>query len=273
MTAADNLLRLGLSGERARRAAETLGEKGSALVIALKRTLPYLARRKVDITIEKPRAALLQDVIEELAKPFHVAPFGTTRGNGALVLDAMAIGTCMDGILGGDGTSAPVISGERLSHAQAALADRIARELVTAFADVLAQLGMRSPEAASKKSDPGTDSALTSCVLEIGGAGRIALLLPQGAVELLSDAPPRPTAPDARMLAAMGTVPVEVAAELGRMKMSLRALSHLKVGDVLRLPLPVSANARVRVGACVLWQGKPSAIGGRMVVEIDRHGD
>ena len=110
---------------------------------------------------------------------------------------------------------------------------------------------MSDAEHSTPSEGPGAESTLTSCVLTFGEgdrAGRIALLVPASALEASAPAVAN-RKPDARVAAALEGVPLEVAAELGRVQMSLAALTQLRVGDVLRLPLPVSTSATVRGAA------------------------
>jgi flagellar motor switch protein FliM len=111
--------------------------------------------------------------------------------------------------------------------------------------------------------------------LEIGSgdnAGRIVLLLPVS--ESGSVVPAGLAAPtEERTAEALGHVDVDLVVELGRAVLPLARVASLAVGDVLRVPLPLDAAARVRVGSTVLFRGRPTTSGHQIAVAIDRHGD
>jgi flagellar motor switch protein FliM len=50
----------------------------------------------------------------------------------------------------------------------------------------------------------------------------------------------------------------------------LRAIANLKVGDVLRLGLPLDERARVSAGGAELFQGRPTASGDVVAVALER---
>lgn len=277
MSDAQSLMKLGLAGERARRACERLAAAQRGLEAAVGRSLPYLARRKIAVTSEPARTALRADVMLPVAKPFFVSPLCVARAprpSGALVIDAKAIAHGLDGMLGSGKGAPPTLDPEGLTGAQAAIAARLARSLVAAFDQVLGPMGASLAIANEAPGGQGA-SVLIACSVLIGEgdtAGTIMLLVPAGAIETESAVEEGPVTIFADTQAVLGTAEVELVAELGRVRVPLSRLGTLRVGDVIRLPLPVEAPARLHVGGHVLFSGKPTTRGSQIAVEIGRHG-
>jgi flagellar motor switch/type III secretory pathway protein FliN len=79
---------------------------------------------------------------------------------------------------------------------------------------------------------------------------------------------------DPRMAEAITEVPVEVTAELGRVKLGLRRVLSLEVGQVLRLVTAVDDPVIVRIGGVEKFRGAPVISRGQVSVEIrGRHED
>jgi flagellar motor switch protein FliM len=277
MSDAQALMKLGLGGDRARRACERLALEQRALEAAVGRTLPYLARRKVLISSEPARSALRSEVMSAVERPFHVTPLcvgGSPRPSGALVIDGKAVAHGLDGMLGSGKDGIPTLDPNGLTGAQAALAARLARGLVAAFSEVLAPLG--APLASADPAADGQGGALlVACLVRIGEgdtAGSILLLVPAGSIELGSAPVAEGPVPDqAETRAAVAEVEIELVAELGRVRLPLTRIGGLKVGEVLRLPLSVDAPSSLHVGGHVLFSGKPTTVGAQIGVAIDGH--
>jgi flagellar motor switch protein FliM len=277
MSDAHALLKLGMSGDRARRACDRLTAEQRGLEGAVRRALPYLVRRKVAVTAEPAAPALHADAVSGLARPFHVTALRVGVGGrsaGALILDGNAIASGLDGMLGSGNGEPPQLDPAGLSAAQAALAARLARGLVAAFDEVLRRAGSALAIATEAASDP--QGALVVCSVRIGegeSAGHIVILLPAAAIEVhgrVDEASPQKI--DPKTHAAMNEVELEVVAELGRVRLPLARLASLRVGDMIRLPLPVDAPLRLHVGGHSLFEGKPTIRGSQIAVEVLRHG-
>lgn len=133
MSDVQGLVKLGLGGDRARRACERLAGEQRALESAVRRSLPYLARRKIPVMAEAARPALRTEVIEPMARPFYVSPLcvgNGARATGALVIDAKAVSHGLDGMLGSGRGGLPELDPAGLTPPQVALAARLARSLV-----------------------------------------------------------------------------------------------------------------------------------------------
>jgi flagellar motor switch protein FliM len=276
MSDAQALVKLGLAGDRARRACERLAGAQRGLEAAVRRSLPYLARRKIDVSSEPARTALRADVMLPIAQPFFVGPLcvgGAARPSGALVIDAKAIAHGLDGMLGSGRGGLPTLDPAGLTGAQSALASRLARSLVAAFDEILAPLG--APLALANEAPGGHGGAvLIACTVRIGEgdtAGTIVLLVPAGAIETEDAVEEGPVDAVADTKAAVGSVDLELVAELGRVRLALTRVASLRVGDVLRLPLSVDVPARLHVGGHVLFSGTLTTRGSQIAVEIGRH--
>lgn len=271
---ARGLVKLGLAGERARRACERLAGANRALEGAVKRALPHLVRRKVAVVAEGAAPVVHADAISALERPFHPLALRVGGAAAALVLDGKAIGHGLDGMLGAGRGDVPSLDPGGLTSAQSALATRLATSLVVPLGEVLEPLGA-GLNVAGDGAHPPAGAALVAVTVRIGEgetAGRILLLLPASAVEGAA-ADERREVAQPRTEAALGGVPLEVVVELGRVRVSLARLANLRVGDVLRLPLSVDAPARLHVGGRDLFSGKPTARGSQIAVELSRHGD
>ena len=270
------LVRFALEGSRVRRAASVFEREGPRLIAGLRRSVPFLSRRGVPITLSYARAQPLAELVESLGRPLHMTRFMTSpsQGSGALLLDAAAASLLLDGVLGGDGSSLPVLSPSGLTSPQNALVSGLAGNILRGFSVALdAGVGCQLREGSVPAEEGRVDSAPVTCVLELGDggvAGRIALALPREALlTRSSDADPAaPAAEDPRIRAVMNEVELLLVAELGRIPMPLGRLANLQVGDTLRLGVPVNGLVSVRANGQVLMRGRPTTSGGRLAVKI-----
>lgn len=266
------IVRLGVDTERARRACARFAEMTNALTGAVRRSMPWVLRKRIAVTAEPPRAVLAAEIAAECAHPFHVVSFVVDGAHaGAIVLDAPAIARAIDGVLAGGGGETPKLSQAGLSPAQSALAARIGASVFAGFADALGAWGLRLTSTGDEDltSVAGLQIACTIAVGEIDDCGNVTILVPAAALEPKPRAKLLPAAPVSA--AALGGVHVDVIAELGRVPLSLGRVARLRVGDVLRLPLPVDAPARVHVGGRDLFTGTPTTRGHQIAIDLTRH--
>jgi flagellar motor switch protein FliM len=274
MSGAANLLRFAAEGERVRRATSALEQASPLLASALRRAMPFLSARGATVNLLFSRVSSIGELVADLPRPIHATRLVLGRGGaGAIVMDAGAISTVLDGVLGGDGRSPPRLEGSGLTSAQVALVARIVEDIVRAFSDVLdRKFGITLRAIAPDADDAATEDAPVACSFELGGGsevGRVALLLPKEALVAAADARPnRPQKADPRVLAVVEQVELEIVAELARVKMTLGQLSRLKVGDVIRLETPVGGKVVVRADGRVLLRGHPTTSGGQIAVRV-----
>ncbi len=188
MSESTKLLRFAAEGDRVRRAASALEQASPLLASALRRSMPFLAARGASVALSFARAMPVGDLLGDLQRPFHathlvLTPSGTS---GALILDAGAISTILDGVLGGDGRSPPKLNESGLSSPQAALVTRVVDGVVRSFSEVLKRkFGITLQATAPDADDAITEGAPVVCSLEFGAGdqvGRVLLLLAKEAL-------------------------------------------------------------------------------------------
>ncbi len=270
------VLRFALEGERVRKAAKVLERESPRLAAALKRAIPFLSRRGVPVSLAYTRATPIAELLETLPRPLHATHIVSNPGSqrGILLLDAGAIGLFLDGVLGGRGQDIPVLNPEGLSAPQTALVSGLATGIVRAFSDALVgSIGLRLEHAPTDVDEALAEGAPIACVLEFGAEdriGRVVLLLPKEVLLVGADDPKSHDgdAPDPRIAAVLEGVEIDVIAELGRMRIRVGELGALRVGDTLRLDVPVSGTVSIRANDQILMTGRPTTAGGRIAIKI-----
>ncbi len=263
------LARLGITGERSRRAQDNLGRASADLVLALRRVLPFLTRKRVAVVAAPARAVLFAELAEAVPDLVFKMPFtaGARRAPGILAIDAVGAARILDGVLGG-GEEDPSAGGAgELSSAQLALAGRVGETILRAFSDALrARLGVAlEPMAGTATTEAGAGALIS---LALAGGGVVSLVIPLSALGIPEAAA---DTGDARMAAVMVEVEIDVVAELGQVRLPLSRLATLAVGDVIQLSLSLDEEARVCAGGTVLFRGRPIASGVTIGIAIERH--
>jgi flagellar motor switch protein FliM len=82
-----------------------------------------------------------------------------------------------------------------------------------------------------------------------------------------------PTAGDPKMAEAVKDVPIEVVAELGRLKIGLRNLLAWRVGQVIRLTTAIDDPVMLRIGGVTKFAGRPVISRGQLAIEIRGRAD
>jgi flagellar motor switch protein FliM len=268
------LLRFALEGQRVRKASAVLERIGPKLASALRRAVPFLSRRGVAVEISQVRAMPLEDLLASLAKPTHTTHFVTQPGlsPGALILDAGATSLFLDGVLGGDGASLPALNPAGLSGPQTALVSGLAANILRGFSGALqTALGLTLEPKPPSEGSGHSEGAPVVCILELGdGAGRIALVV--GRDPLLTEQADGEEASgpedNPRIAAVLADVELLLVVELGRVPMRVGQLAALRVGDTLKLDVPVNGLVSVRSDGHELMRGRPTSSGGRIAVNI-----
>lgn len=269
MSAPSELARLGTSGERSRRAQETLARASSELLAALRRALPFVARKRISVVAAPPRTKLFTEIASTIPNLAFSTAFSLRRsGRGLLAVDAVGIARILDGALGGGDPIEGEVSEGPLSSARLALANKVAAALLAGFGEALrARLSIEIDPTPASGAPPET-GACAAISFTMAGGGHIVLALPLAAL-VEGD---HTTEGDGAMAAAIEDVEIDVVAELGKVRVPLSALSALAVGDVLTLPLAIDDRARVSAGKIVLFRGRPTAVGTTIGIQIERHG-
>jgi flagellar motor switch protein FliM len=273
------LFRFALEGERVRKASAVLERESPRLAAAIRRAVPFLSRRGVPVALAYAKAMPIAELLGGVQRPFHATHLVTTPGSahGALLLDAVAIAMFLDGVLGGDGQSLPVLNPAGLSGPQAALVAGLSSGIVRAISEALSPaIGVRLECRPAGIDEATAESAPIACALEFGEGdtiGRAILLLPKEVLLAAVDQsdPPPGSGPDPRIVSVLENVELDLVVDLGRVGMRLGAVAALKVGDTVRLDVPVNGTVVVRAEDQELLRGRPTTSGGRIAVKISGH--
>ncbi len=276
----DQLLRVVGEGARIRGATALLESEGGTLAASIRRAVPFLSRRGTPITVRSVRIISGAEVEAEQPRPSHYVGLACDpNASGALILDANAIAAFLDGVLGGDGQALPELTSETLTMTQAALVTRVTDGIIDALSAVLfARLGLRFrriPDASLN--DRGQTFVIATFELETAlGFGCVHLALPlEALVDRRVTIVRQESDPDPRVKATLCQVELEVVAELGRRRMTVRELTRVKVGDIMRFDARVNAPVRIHASDTngkELFCGRPTVQNGQIAVRIERHG-
>jgi len=265
-----------------RSAMSAMARIGERFARASRRSLPFLARRRdrlVASSVSLSGEAAAQSA--SLGPAFEVL-FESDEGTawGSLWFNAPALGILLEGTLGGKDSTTVIALGADLTAAQRAVVGRIARVIAQDLAEAVkaeAGLGLKLGPLSSRRRGEGLQSAAldglrVDCTIDGDTSGAI-IGIAVGAEALQSAARRKddgdaPELGNSHMLDAIEEIPVELAAELGRVKMGLRRVLALKVGQVLRLPTATDDMVVVRVGGVSKFQGVPVVSRGQLAIEI-----
>ncbi len=288
--ARDNpLLRSALGGARMEKASGSFSKEAPRLLVALRRAVPFLSRRRVPIRIASVRPCSLTDLIAGLPRPAFVQSLSVrgagTGGRGAIVLDANASALFLDGVLGGDGSGLPELPPAGLTAPQSALIAGITSNIVRTFAEALevAFAVQVTPARDDSSDDLSAERASIACVIEIGEptgpagetpCAQVIVSLPKEVLGTPADADPAVLKSDARVAQVLETVELDVVAELGRVRLRVGDFVRLAVGDTLKLDVPVNADVTVRAESREIFRGRPTTSAGQIALairEVVRH--
>jgi flagellar motor switch protein FliM len=252
-----------------------------------------------------------QDIGRGLDEPLYVCPLAADPGGSraVLALDARAIAFLLEGSLGGDGSDPPKLNKKGLTAAQRAFIDRIVGGMVQGLSDALAKSAgltlTKLPQLINEKTSGGVlvqlpldfrdaqpktekkgdfslddfdePSSDGDAAPEAEGAshGTVVIAVSKTALNAARAAnqTKKTVRIDRRVAATMREVQVNVVAELGRLKLRLGELATLRVGDTLRLDVPVNGDIDVRVENKVLFRGQPTTLGSQLAIQVVGHQD
>jgi len=287
--AEDNLRRVDLTGRERhlKGAMYAMSHVAQRFARGARKTLPFLVKRRARLV---PEPVCIVDLgaerVVERGPVFEVlleAEEGPAWA--CLSLGPEALSVMLEGALGGSEKNASSGIGADLTLAQAALVGKLARRLAQDFADaVKGEVGIalratsaRSIPAGDERDANFADGLRAECAFEgIAGDARISIAMGAEALESASKGQDDEgeEANDPRMEEAICEVPVEVVAELGRVRLGLRRVLSLEVGQVLRLATAVDDPVIVRIGGVEKFRGAPVISRGQVSVEIrGRHED
>jgi flagellar motor switch protein FliM len=216
----------------------------------------------------------LGELIADLKRPMHATHLRSAAGaRGALILDAGAIAMVLDGVLGGDGRAPPQLQSDGLTAPQVALLARVIEGAVRSLSEALERrFGFTLKSGAPDADEASSEGAPIVCSFDIEcgeQTGRVVLLLAKEALLGNAEADgPAPPEPDERVARVLADVDLDLVVELARVQMPLGRLASLKVGDVVRLDLPVGAAVDVRADGHVVLRGHPTTNAGQIAIRV-----
>jgi flagellar motor switch protein FliM len=272
------LLRFAVEGARVRKAASALEQASPQLASALRRAMPFLARHGAQVALCFARALPIGELLGDLPRPIHATHLTVASGaaRGAIVLDAGAIAMVLDGVLGGNGTALPRLDPSGLTPPQVALVSRVVDGVVRSLSEALTRrFGIALQTITPDSDDASSEATPMACSFELGAGtelGRVVLLLPKDAVLGGSEErhDPSTNAVDPRVAGVVEQVELDLVAELARMKMALGQLWKLRVGDTIRLEVPVGAAINLRANGQIVLRGHPTTSVGQIAIRIAR---
>lgn len=287
--AEDNLRRVDLTGRERhlKGAMYAMSHVAQRFARDARKTLPFLVKRRARLV---PEPVCIVDLgterVVEHGPVFEILlEADDSPAWACLTLGPEALGVMLEGALGGSEKTASSGIGADLTTAQAALVGKLARKLAEDFAAavkgevgiVLRPTSARSIPAGDERDAAFADGLRAECAFEgISNSARIAIAMGAEALESAANDQEgdQAEAGDPRMAEALTEVPVEVAAELGRVRLGLRRVLSLEVGQVLRLATAVDDPVIVRVAGVEKFRGAPVISRGQLSVEIrGRHED
>jgi flagellar motor switch protein FliM len=281
--AEDNLRRVDLTGRerQLKGAMYAMSHVAQRFARGARKTLPFLVKRRARLV---PEPVCIVDLgAERVVERGPVFEIMLEAEDGpawaCLTLGPEALGVVLEGALGGSEKNSSSGIGADLTLAQSALVSKLARRLAQDFADAvkievgisLRTISARSIPAGDERDAAFADGLRAECAFEgIAGDARIAIAMGAEALESASKGQEEETEEqnDPRMAEALTEVPVEVAAELGRVRLGLRRVLSLEVGQVLRLTTAVDDPVIVRVAGVEKFRGAPVISRGQLSVEI-----
>ncbi|MFO0611656.1 MAG: FliM/FliN family flagellar motor switch protein [Polyangiaceae bacterium] len=276
---ARNLLGNTARGASEKRLLGSLDMHATDLAGAVKRSVPFLMRQRVEVTTTPAHVAQAKALLESLDGPTYVLNLVTDPGGSRALLafDARAIAFMLEGALGGtpseeDSPEEELKIGDELTNPQSALMARIAEGVLREIVEVLAPLGFRLKPIAS---GPASSHAAELVCVELGiGTGkprRALLAVGRQALEAAgvnANAPPRDPSIEARVPRILEQVELELSIELGRARRTVAEIQALRVGHVLKLDTSVAAPVVVRVDGVEVLRGKPTVVGGELALTL-----
>ena len=227
-------LAFAMDGDRVRRAANVLEKERGRLESALRRAVPFLARRGIPVTLGYAKAMPLSAVLQDIEAPIHVTRLAVQPGDGrgAMVFDAGVLALLLDGVLGGDGTSTPKLESEGLTPPQFAVVQGVVTTILRALGETLhTRLGVRLEPlpGTGPNAEAGGEGVPVACALDLSTRegeriGRVVLLLPKESLLHVTGGAEQGAAPkaDPRIVAALDDV--------SRRQSEQRHLSSVEVG-------------------------------------------
>jgi len=273
--------------ERQLRAAlHTMSQIAGRFARSARRTLPFMVRQRTRLV---PQGVNIVNPAEDDSQGEGGPSFEVILESdeipawASLTINTSALRLILEGSLGAS-TPGSGLLGTELTLAQRALVARVARSLAEDLANAVRDdVGIRLSVVSShgRSADeiselPQTDGLRVDCIFEdIAEDPRISVAVSIGTLESVTraDEEELPTAGDPRMAEAVKEVPIEVVAELGRLKIGLRNLLAWKAGQVIRLTTATDDPVELRIAGVTKFVGRPVVSRGQLAIEIRGRAD
>lgn len=270
-----------VEGGAQRRVLDAMDERGNDIALAMKRAVPFLMRRSVALEPEPSKIGVARTIQDELEGPIYSVPLATDPGGSRamLLFDRGAVSFLLDGALGGIPTAeeTPELEEEgppkALTSPQRAVMSRLADGMLRAVSDALASLGVRLRRLpASSGTPPEGQFAAITFMLGEGAPRKVVVAVARDALQnaglgLFAEGKQKDSNAS-RVPAVLSEVELELVVELGRVRRKLADIDNLKVGDTIRLGVPVRAPVVVRVQGQPIFRGRPTTSGTQLAVSI-----
>ncbi len=269
------LLAVSSGGARTRNAISSLEADGEILAAALKRAVPFLGKSGGGVIFAGATSGLPGEAIRALEGPDFVANYATNPGGsrGQIAFDATTVGVLVDGVLGG-GKVRPTVKSDRkrLSAAQTAFMRRVSKSMIDSLGETLAPRGITLTYLGDeeKSSDDQATSILVLFDVVFGDIkGRILLAVSSDVSQpRVKAAPASEVVVDPRVAAVVNEVEIELAVELGRVRIPLSKVTKLEAGMTLLVDTSVGGKVIVRSGRHELLRGTPTTGNGQIAIRI-----
>jgi len=261
------------------------------LVRGLRTSLATFFGQIPEVVARGAQMVRYESVLTKLEPPvglqlFRLAPL---RGNGMLVVTPPLVAAFLQVVFGGDPARLTPIPAREFSAIELRALERLGARILAELREAWAPV--EAIEFAFVRSEPNPQFAGVAApqdlllVIELGievpgcDDGRVRIHLPYASLEPLrarlqaTGESARPMADAdwaARLRANVGEAEVEVSAELGRHRMTMREVLGMAVGDVVSLGTGREGPVLVRVGGRPHFLGAPGVVGGRNAVRVSQ---
>lgn len=254
--------------------AETFGR-------GVRRTLPFLLRQRLQLTLGEPNIGSPSTSEAAQVGPCYMVSLDEEEGNAwaSVTLNGPCLARLLEGSLGNSQVSEGASLGSKLTLAQRVLIAKIAHRLGEDFVEAIKKdiglelkvTGGRAVDAEDDGADDGNDGLYIELNLEgEGDPASIVLCISADALDeaVRSGEEQEHVKGDPRIAEALVDVSVTVVAELGRMRLGLRRVVGLQVGQVLRLPTLVENPIPLSISGIPKFQVTPVTSRGQLAVKI-----